>query len=134
MPVVAVVLGVPTAVIDNPVFGRAIAPTAWSVPVLVATAVLGGLLFATYVAAPAELERRATRVGGAGGLLAYVAIGCPVCNKVVLLALGTTGAVRFFAPLQPLLAVAGLGLTAWALRQRLRAESACPRPTPASAV
>lgn len=134
MPVVALVLGVPTAVIDNPVFGRAIAPTAWSTPVLVATAVLGGLLVGTYVAAPSALERRPTRVGAVGGLLAYLAIGCPVCNKVVLLALGTTGAVRFFAPVQPFLAVAGLGLTGWALRQRLRAESSCPRPTPVRAV
>lgn len=134
MPVMALVLGVPTAVIDNPVFGRAIAPTGWSVPVLAATAVLGGLLFGTYVAAPAQLPCRPTRLGGAGGLLAYLAIGCPVCNKVVLLALGTTGAVRYFAPVQPVLAVVGLALTGWALRARLRAESVCRRPASVRAV
>ncbi|HEX6888889.1 MAG TPA: hypothetical protein VF143_12360, partial [Candidatus Nanopelagicales bacterium] len=60
-----------------------------------------------------------------GGLLAYLAIGCPVCNKVVLIALGATGAVRIFAPVQPYLAALGLIALAWALVVRLRGELAC---------
>lgn len=47
-----------------------------------------------------------------GGLLSYFAIGCPVCNKLVVLALGSSGAISWFAPLQPLLAVASVGLLA----------------------
>ena len=34
------VLGLPTAVVANPVFGRSIAPTSWALEVLVATSVL----------------------------------------------------------------------------------------------
>ena len=66
------------------------------------------------------------RPGTLGGFLTFFAVGCPVCNKIVLLALGYTGALRWFAPVQPLLAIAGIGLLAWALRSRLRAEVACP--------
>ena len=42
-------LGLPTDVIDNPVFGRAIDETPWAMPVLIVTSVLGGLLIGSYV-------------------------------------------------------------------------------------
>ena len=129
--VTMLLVGLPTDVIPNPVFGRPVPVTWWSMPVLVITAVLAGLLLATYVREPTdevvELDRPA-RAGGVGGLLAFFAVGCPVCNKLVLVALGTTGAMEVFAPLQPLLAVASIGLLAAALRARLRNESRCAVP------
>lgn len=138
----AVLLGVPTAVIPNPVFGRGIAAPDWAVPSLVVTSVLAGLLLATYVRVPLvagaaadgssptdvptrEESRRLT----AGGLLSFFAIGCPTCNKLVLLALGSSGAITWFEPVQPLLAVAGIVLLAWALRRRLTSERTCALPT-----
>lgn len=122
-------LGLTTAVIPNPLFGRSVPPTDWAMEVLLATAVLTGLLTATYVATGREegMNRRWT----AGALLSYFAIGCPVCNKLALLALGTSGALQFFAPVQPYLAFAGLALIGWALMVRLRGEASCAF-TPAS--
>jgi len=119
----ALLVGLPTDVIPNPVFGRSIGVTWWSYPTLALTGILSGLLVATYVnAAPDE---SISRKGGAGGLLSFFAVGCPVCNKVVLLALGTVGARRWFEPVQPLLAVVSLVLLAWALRSRLLSATAC---------
>ena len=46
-------------------------------------------------------------------------------DQLVLIALGTTGALQFFAPIQPYLAVAGLGVLTWALMVRLRGEMTC---------
>jgi len=46
--ITGVVISLPTAIIENPVFGRDIAVTAWSIPVVVITAILSGMLFATY--------------------------------------------------------------------------------------
>ena len=141
--IVALALGLPTDVIANPVFSRPVDVTAWSYPVLVISAVLGGLLLATYVRdAPtprsdanaeqhddiANHDDSSSRVGTAGGLLSFFAIGCPVCNKVVVLAIGTTGALDWFAPAQPLLAGASIVLLGWALRQRLRTASSCALP------
>ncbi len=128
---VALAIGLPTDVIPNPVFGRPVPVTWWSYPTLLITALLGGLLAATYVndrsGAPTALDDMdaPTRRGGIAGLLSFFAVGCPVCNKLVIVALGTTGARQWFEPIQPLLAVASIALLAWALRGRLRSSGAC---------
>ena len=129
----ALALGLPTDVIPNPVFGRQGTPVEpWAVPVLAITAVLSGLLFATYLqvgdtAEPDDVAGldRPGRFGSLGGLLTFFAVGCPICNKVVVIALGTSGALAWFAPIQPYLGLVALGLLAWALRVRLRGEVAC---------
>lgn len=134
----ALAIGLPTDVIPNPVFGRQGTPVEpWAVPVLAATALLSGLLFATYVdgggtagggdadTIDADTLDRPGRFGGIGGLLSFFAVGCPICNKVVVIALGTSGALTWFAPVQPYLGVLALVLLSWALRLRLRGEVAC---------
>lgn len=140
--VIAVLVALPTAVIPNPIFGRAVEVTWWSYPVVIITGILGGLLTATYVrvpqvtaaTGPGDEERegeeldRASKLGMAAALLSFFAVGCPVCNKLVLIALGTSGAMSFFAPLQPILAIASVGLMAYAVRTRLRGELACATP------
>ncbi|HKX67075.1 MAG TPA: hypothetical protein VJN29_07600, partial [Intrasporangium sp.] len=54
--------------------------------------------------------------------LALFAVACPVCNKIVLVALGTSGALGVWAPLQPWLAMISLaalvGAVAYAARRR----------------
>lgn len=131
---VAVVVGAPTDLVPNPVFGRSEDVTWWSYPVLVVTAVLAGLLVATYVRDPAEagietgIETeldRPGRTGSVGGVLSFFAVGCPTCNKLVVLALGSSGALDWFAPAQPVLAVLSVGLLVWALRARLRSATSC---------
>jgi hypothetical protein len=136
--VVAAFIGVPTDVIPNPVFGRPVPVTWWSYPTLVVTALLGGLLVGTYVRRDEpgidepltgepgiDVVDVPSRNGGIAGLLSFFAVGCPVCNKVVIVALGATGARQWFEPIQPVLAVASIVLLAWALRARLRSADTC---------
>lgn len=152
---VAIVIGVATVLIPNPLFAREIPPVWWNYPVWLVTSVMMGMLIVTYVrtgpaarvnAAAAEPprpaprlaeratsfdnggDRRTNRLGLTGGVLAWFAVGCPVCNKIALLALGYTGAITWFAPIQPLLALAALALTSAALVWRLRGQAACPAP------
>ena len=123
-------IALPTAMIDNPVFGRAVPVTAWAWPALLLAGLLSGLLLATYVRHPGLDDEVGARTGAAGALLTFFAVGCPVCNKVVLVLLGTSGALQWFAPVQPVLAVVAIGLLAWGLRTRLRGEASCRvRPT-----
>lgn len=127
-------LGVPTAVIPNPFFIRMTPLETFNVVVWLASAPLIGLLAATYVR-PVRHSRTHDIAGdGAGrttlgGVAAYLAIGCPICNKVVVAALGVSGALTVFAPLQPIIgagSVALLGATlAWRLRSRARDCERC---------
>lgn len=120
----AVLIGVPTDIIANPVFGRDVPVRPWEAPVLAATAVLAGAYFALQ---PRGGERLAPAMGPAG--LAMFAVACPVCNKIVLLTLGASGALGVFAPVQPYLAGISLVLlaaaVAWAWRRNPCAAGRC---------
>lgn len=128
-------LGIPTDLVPNPVFGRQIPPTWWAWPSLLVSAVLAGLLAATYVRAGEDVDNtdRQARQGLAGGLLTLFAVGCPVCNKLVLVALGSAGAITWFEPVQPFLQLAGIALLIVALHTRLAVQLSCPLPVAATA-
>lgn len=54
-----------------------------------------------------------------------------ICNKLVVLLLGVSGALTVFGPAQLYLGALGLVLPAWALRVRARAlVRACPVSAP----
>ena len=110
------VIAIPTDLIHNPIFGRQIEATAWAWPVALLTAVLAGVLIA--LPRPSSC-RPATRTGIVGGGLTYLAVGCPTCNHLVVLALGTTGALAWFAPIQPYLALIGLAILGGAILHRV---------------
>lgn len=99
------------------------------------TAVLAGVTLSTYVRQPQRRERSTagdgSRTGAVGGLLTFFAVGCPVCNKLVLVLLGASGAMSYWAPLQPLLAVLSVGLLAEAALRRLSSRAECPVPASA---
>jgi hypothetical protein len=126
----ALILGLPTEMVGNPWFDRMTPVRVWDRPVWLMSSVLAGLLIATYVAPGpgGSGDDRPARAGGLGGALAFFAVGCPVCNKLVVLALGTSGALTWFEPAQPILALGSLVLLGVALRARLRGERACAVP------
>jgi hypothetical protein len=102
----------------------------WNYPVWVATAALAGLVAATYVK---RLPAGSTGVAAGGGLLSFFAVGCPICNKLVVGLIGVSGALSFFAPIQPYLAGIGLALLAVSLLVRLGQSSQCVAPDPSPA-
>jgi len=142
----AVAVGVPTDVLPTPLFGRSVPVQWWNYPALALTAVLAGLVLSTYVRPPAATPLapsasppstqpsdtvRGSRMGALGGVLSFFAVGCPVCNKLVLVLLGSSGALSYWAPLQPLIAVASVALLAEAALRRLSTQSQCTVTAPA---
>lgn len=124
--ITGLVIALPTAIIKNPIFGREIAVTLWSIPVLLITSILSGMLFATYIRNESILdEDKSLQLGTAGALFSFLAVGCPVCNKIALIALGYSGAIKYFAPVQPYLAILGVVILSYALIKRLDGEIAC---------
>ena len=132
-----VAIGLPTAVLPNRFFMRMTPTRPQDYLFLGLTAILVGVIVATYVV-PADPGAPAAPGGEgrltAGGVLSFLAVGCPICNKLAVLALGVGGALRYFAPVQPLLGLASLallGATAWARLRALRAGCALtPPPAP----
>ena len=124
-----VVVAIPTVLIPNPWFVRQMPVTDWAWPVLLLSSLLAGLVAATYVARKDVANKdRGGALGVTGGIVTFFAVGCPVCNKIVLLALGYSGALQFFEPLQPYLAAGSIVLLAVALAMRIRRERSCPLP------
>jgi len=66
-----------------------------------------------------------TGQAAAGGVLSFFAVGCPVCNKLVVLAVGVSGALSYWAPVQPFLAAASVALLGLAAHRRLRGLKSC---------
>ncbi|KMO73476.1 hypothetical protein MCHLDSM_03822 [Mycolicibacterium chlorophenolicum] len=123
---IAVAIGVPSALLPNSFFVRMTPAPWWSYAAWAVTAVLSGALIATYVHAASATPRAPSRAGFAATLGSMLAVGCPVCNKLVIAALGVSGALQVWAPLQPVLAVASLTLLGWALWRRLSTLRSCP--------
>ncbi|MFQ5556170.1 MAG: hypothetical protein ACE5GB_01445 [Acidimicrobiales bacterium] len=135
-----VMIGVPSDLIDTPFFGRPIDTRAIDYVILAVTASLIGLIFA--------ISARPTGVTGAttgadttdetravwGGFVSFLAVGCPVCNQLVVGLVGTSGALSWWAPVQPLVGLAAIGLLLYALRRRLETYrlDACALPRPKS--
>ena len=146
-----VAFGLVSAIIPNPVFGRQIPPEPFAIWVWIASAPLMGILVATWmvpasaparpmvravtmagVAAGPSTEARGTTLGTIAGFGAFLAIGCPVCNKIAIVLLGTSGALTIFAPIQPLIGAVSLallaGTLAWRLRSRARGGACAVAP------
>jgi hypothetical protein len=67
-------------------------------------------------------------------VLSVLAVGCPICNKLVVLLLGVSGALTIFEPAQLYLGVVSVVLLAWTLRLRARAVGERGRRVPYEAV
>lgn len=123
----AMAIGIPTDVVPNPWFRRMTPIEAEQLVFWALTSVLTGLLLASYLL-PARGGVAAISTGG--GLLGVLAVGCPICNKAIVALLGVSGALNVFAPLQPVIGAAGVGLVTAALTLRLRGfVRACPLPS-----
>ncbi len=137
---ILVVYGLVSAIIPNPIFARGLAPEPFAVAIWLLSAPLMGVVMATYfaslpagvaVALSAPGARDWTTAGTVGGFVAFLAIGCPTCNKIALVLLGASGATNVFGGVQPILGAVSLALLAGTLvwRLRLRARGgACPVP------
>ena len=114
---VAVALGIPTDIVPNPWFTRMTPIYTDQYVWWITTSLLGGALLATYVVPRESSTSPAGSISG--GILGYLAIGCPVCNKIVVGLIGFSGALNYFAPIQPILGALSVLLAGIALTVRL---------------
>jgi hypothetical protein len=118
------VVAIPTRVVPNDWFSRMtpVRPLDY-VFLAVSSALIGMVLALRRAGGPAD------SAAAGSGLATVFAVGCPVCNKLVVALLGAGGATAWFAPIQPLLGVGAMAIAALALRAQLRSSPlSCPVP------
>lgn len=118
----ALLIGIPTRVLPNSFFTRMLPTRPLDYVFLAFSSTLIGLTWALSSAAGTRVTSHST---AGGGIVTVLAVGCPVCNKLVLGLLGTGGALTYFAPLQPILGVLSvtvLGIAFWKRLQALHAK------------
>lgn len=129
--IAAVFIGVPSDLIDTPIFGRPVEIRSIDYVIWAITSALIGLVFAIRLpTSHAEEQERNDMRTVWGGFVSFLAVGCPVCNQLVVALLGSSGALSWWAPAQPFVGVAAIGLVLWALHTRLSTYElvACPIP------
>lgn len=126
--VAAVLIGVPADLIDTPIFGRPVETRPIDYVIWAITSALIGLVFAIRVPEHRAGDDDARPIWG--GFVSFLAVGCPVCNQVVVALVGTSGALSWWAPVQPVVGLVALGIIGFALKRRLDTYQldACPLP------
>lgn len=117
-------LGVPTAMIGNPFFIRMIPARDQDYVIWIASSLLLGLVVGTF--AISSVKGSGGKAMGSG-VLTFLAVGCPICNKLVLVILGVSGALAYFEPVQLYLGIGSVILLVWTLLLRAKSVTgACP--------
>lgn len=102
-------LGTVAALWPNPLFMRMMPTGGFEVALLLLQSVLAGV----YVGLP----RRTCgmRTAGAGAIVGFLGIACPVCNKILVLLIGSALLLEYFEPARLYVALAGVALLAAAV-------------------
>ena len=112
-------LGTVSALWENPFFIRMTPVGGWEITLLALLSILIGI----YIAIRSPLC--ATKSATTGGVLGFLGIACPVCNKILLLLFGGELLMTYFEPVRIYVAVLGVLVTAtavwWTWRARARA-------------
>lgn len=105
-------LGTAAALWENPLFMRMTPTGGFEITLLLLQSALAGL----YVGLPTQCG---TRTAGAGGVIGFLGIACPVCNKILMLLFGSTLLLEYYEPVRLYLALGGVALLAVAIWLKL---------------
>ncbi len=106
-------MGTLTALWSNPFFVRMTPVYQWDYLILSGEAILLGLYLG--IKAPSCGIKRAS-IGGIAGFLGF---GCSLCNKLLVLALGSSFLLNYFEPIRLYIGLAGLVILSLALMAKL---------------
>ncbi len=102
-------LGSVAALWDNPLFMRMTPTGGFEISLLLLLSALTGL----YVGLPQA--SCGVRTAGTGGVIGFLGIACPVCNKVLMLLFGGALLMEYYEPVRIYLTLGGVALLALAI-------------------
>ncbi|MFB6175017.1 MAG: hypothetical protein ABEJ87_03490 [Candidatus Nanohalobium sp.] len=94
------VTGAVTGLIPNPVYIRKVPITLPDYFFLATTTILAALYFGKEKCTVSQ-----QRFAGVGGVLGFLAFGCPICNALLLALFSSSAIMTYFNPLRPLLGI-----------------------------
>lgn len=104
-----IALGTVAALWENPLFIRMTPAGGWEIGLLALLSLLSGF----YVLIRRPFCSNSTL--GAGGIVGFVGIACPVCNKILLLVFGGELLLTYFEPVRIYVAALGVLIAACAV-------------------
>ncbi len=103
------ILGTVSALWQNPIFIRMTPVGGFEITFLALLSFLSGVY--VIIRRPLCSNNKA----GAGGLLGFLGIACPICNKILLLAFGSQALLTYYEPIRIYVAAIGVVVTGWAV-------------------
>lgn len=117
-------LGTVAALWGNPLFMRMTPTGGFEITLLLLLSALVGL----YVGLPQT--ECGKRTAGAGGVIGFLGIACPVCNKLLVLLFGGALLLEYYEPVRLYLALGGVVLVAAAIWLKLVRHGCIEAATP----
>lgn len=108
-----VLMGTVTALWQNPFFTRMTPTSGYEYWLLVAESILLGFYFGIPKAVAAAT------CSTVGGVLGFLGIACPVCNKILLLLFGSGLLLTYFEPIRLYVGLIGIALLIFAVQRKL---------------
>jgi len=123
------IMGTVAALWQNPVFIRMTPVGDWEVILLVLLSIISGIYI--IVRRPFCDTANSENTATAGGIVGFLGLACPVCNKILLLAFGSEFLLTYFDPIRVYVTMIGLFIMVWVvmrewqLRFQTDAERLC---------
>ncbi len=103
----ALVLGIPTALIPNPFYHRMLPLTGLDYFFWIATS---ALIAANIVVFVCRQTQKQSKLAWGGGIVGFFSFACPICNLVLMSIFGSTVLLTVLEPLRPWLGMLSIGM------------------------
>lgn len=114
-----IIFGVPTALIPNPWFIRMIGKNSFDYGFLILSSILLGAYIGVHYYKK-NTAKKCAAVTYSGGIGSFLAFGCPICNKLLVLLFGATALMVYLEPYRPILGFVSIALLGGALYWRIK--------------
>lgn len=111
-------VGTLTALWNNPFFVRMTPAAGFELALLTVQSLLGGLYLGVRTSACA------IKTAGSGGILGFLGVACPVCNKILVAIFGSGLLLTYFEPVRLYVGLVGTVALWFALDRKLRVRAA----------
>lgn len=117
--------GIPTALIPTPWFVRMIPARTSDYVFLLLNSALIGSYVGLHTYEKHERSKKGDVLATTGSIANIFAVGCPVCNKLLVALLGVSAVMSFFEPLRAWLGVFSAGMILFALWFKIKKVKSC---------